>query len=54
MNMIDVIKYRLHYIRWFNIVVFYYPFLSGNVLDSCYGRLISNDKIDVDFCLSKK
>lgn len=46
-------KYSLHYIRRLNIVVFYYPFFSGNVLDSCDGRVISNRNISVDFGVIK-
>lgn len=46
-------KYSLHNIRRFNIVVFYYPFFSGNVLDSCDGRVISKNNLYVDFGVIK-
>lgn len=46
-------KFGLHYIRRLNIVVFYYPFFSGNVLDSCDGRVISYNNINVDFGVIK-
>lgn len=52
MYMIIAMKYSLHYIRRFNIVVFYYQFFSGNVLDNCDGRVISNN-IYVDFGVIK-
>lgn len=52
MYMIFAMKYSLHYIRRFNIVVFYYQFFSGNVLDNCDGRVISNN-IYVDFGVIK-
>lgn len=52
MYMIIAMKYSLHYIRRFNIVVFYYRFFSGNVLDNCDGRVISNN-IYVDFGVIK-
>lgn len=53
MYMIIAMKYGLHYIRRLNIVVFYYPFFSGNVLDSCDGRVISYNNINVDFGVIK-
>lgn len=53
MYLIDAMKYRLHYIRRLIIVVFYYSFFSGNVLDSCDGRVISNNIFYVDFSLIK-
>lgn len=46
-------KYSLHNIRRFNIVVFYYPFFSGNVLESCDGRVISKNNLYVDFGVIK-
>lgn len=46
----DEILITLHSIRF---VVFYYPFFSGNVLDNCDGRVISNNNIYVDFGLIK-
>lgn len=49
MFMKDAMKYRSQYIRRFNIVVFYNPFFSGNALDSCDGRIISNNNMYVDF-----
>lgn len=51
--MIIAMKYSLHNIRRFNIVVFYYPFFSGNVLDSCDGRVISKNNLYVDFGVIK-
>lgn len=53
MYMIIAMKYGLYYIRRLNIVVFYYPFFSGNVLDSCDGRVISYNNIYVDFGVIK-
>lgn len=53
MYMIIAMKYSLHNIRRFNIVVFYYPFFSGNVLESCDGHVISKSYIDVDFGVIK-
>lgn len=53
MYMIIAMEYGLHYIRRLNIVVFYYPFFSGNVLDSCDGRVISYNNIYVDFGVIK-
>lgn len=46
-------KYSLHNIRRFNIVVIYYPFFSGNVLDSCDGSVISKNNLYVDFGVIK-
>lgn len=46
-------QYGLHYIRRLNIVVFYYPFFSGNILDRCDGRVISNNNMYVDFGVIK-
>lgn len=53
MYMIIAMKYSLHNIRRFNIVVFYYPFFSGNVLESCDGRVISKNNLYVDFGVIK-
>lgn len=53
MYLIIAMQYSLHYIRRLNIVVFYYPFFSGNVLDSCDGRVISNNNMYVDFGVIK-
>lgn len=55
MNMIDAMKDRLHYIRRFNIIADYSIdfFFSGNVLDSCDGRVVSNNNIYVDFGVIK-
>lgn len=52
--MIDAMKYRLHYIRRFNIIADYTIYFLGNVLDSCDGRVIINNNINVDFGVIKK
>lgn len=41
-------KYRLHNVVFYNLF-----FFSGNVLDSCDGRIISNNNMYVDFGLIK-
>lgn len=53
MYMIIVMKYSLYNICWFNIVVFYYLFFLGNVLESCDGCVIFKNNFYVDFGVIK-